>query len=419
METILLPLIANVVRTYAIFRYLEYFNKNSKVKKVARVGIYIWFLCFTSIGTYLFSDAYIVLCVNLFGIIMLATLYKEGKRKRLLLIASVIIVNVITQNLVGIALSGKIVENLDLLAMREGMTSLWLLWLVIILEKVINSTVKKEEELPTVARVLLAIVPVISIAMIAIWLGDMNEEVKIVSGAIAILMFNMILFYIYDVLQQLYADKMEKKMIEQRVAMYETELEIMNKSYNGIRAFRHDMRHHLNELKFYIEHKEYDNLSKYIERMELSTQNKNEYASSGNREIDSTINYLLQKAEKLISKAEINIAIPENLEIDIFSINVILGNLLENAIEASENSEEKYLKVEIKARKGLLLIMIENSFQEKPISENGKFISRKQPTINHGIGIKSVQAIVEELGGECDISWNDFRFMAKVLIYIS
>lgn len=90
--------------------------------------------------------------------------------------------------------------------------------------------------------------------------------------------------------------------------------------------------------------------------------NSDEYVDSGNKEIDSTLNYLLQKADKILDNTKISIVLPENLSVHTFSINVILGNLLDNAIEAAQNSKEKYLGIDIRTKRGLLFITIENSY---------------------------------------------------------
>ncbi len=418
MGVMLLSVMANVVSTYAIYRCMDSFLLDKKNFKVEKLGVYVWFLWFTSVGDYIFADVAIKIGIQLFALFVLSTLYDASWYKKVWMIVFVYTLCFVSETVTLMIMSSCMLGGFE--PINDGITGLWILWIAIILEKILNKPVEKKEQLPTFPRVLLVTVPILSIVMMVLVAGeDIIKQAKVISLAIGILIFNMILFYIYDVLQQLYGEKIENQMIEQRVDMYENELEIIKESNHSIRLLRHDMKHHLNELQFYIKKQEYEKALLYIENMDQSITNTNEYIASGNKEIDSTLNYLLQKAEKQIPKAEINVAMPENLSIDTFSINVILGNLLENAIEASQKSQEKYLKIDIKVKKGLFLLRIENSFKESPIVDKGEIVSSKGSLINHGIGLKSVKAVVEKQGGEFDISWKGNRFIAKAMLYLN
>lgn len=232
-----------------------------------------------------------------------------------------------------------------------------------------------------------------------------------------LLIINLIMFYLFDALQKFYVQKQEKEILEQQLALYDNELEIIKRSYDNIRALRHDMKHHLIELKFLSKEGSHEMIS-YIEKMEQSICNPEQYVDSGNRDLDSTLNYLLQKAERLLNKTEIHIVLPENLPIHPFTMNVIMGNLLDNAIEASEKSEEKYLGLNIKVKRGLLFIKVENSFTNEIEVKNNRIITTKKDKQKHGIGLKSVRHIVEEEGGIMNISWEENIFCVTVMLYL-
>ena len=68
-------------------------------------------------------------------------------------------------------------------------------------------------------------------------------------------------------------------------------------------------------------------------------------------EIDSVLNYMLQKAREELETVIVKVMLPEKLK-HAFDINVMIGNLLENAIEAARQTEQKYLNVNIALKKG-------------------------------------------------------------------
>ena len=82
--------------------------------------------------------------------------------------------------------------------------------------------------------------------------------------------------------------------------------------------------------------------------------NPEEYVKTGNDAVDSLLNYKIQKANEVLNVVETKISIPEQLRLRSFDLNVLLGNLLDNAIDASMQTEDKKLKITIKLDKGIL-----------------------------------------------------------------
>ena len=136
-------------------------------------------------------------------------------------------------------------------------------------------------------------------------------------------------------------------MFEQMVNVYEYQLDIVQKSQEQINALRHDMKHHIIELSSMIKEKENPEAIAYLEDMRKFMLNPQEYVSTGNREIDGILNYLLKDADKTLEHVNINIRMPEKIYEKDFEICVILGNLVDNAIREARKSEEKYLEIDI------------------------------------------------------------------------
>jgi len=155
--------------------------------------------------------------------------------------------------------------------------------------------------------------------------------------------------------------------------VYASQLDAILQNEERIKILQHDMKHHMNELKLMANKHDVVEIQEYIDHMEDFIQNPNEIVDSGNVEIDSVLNYMLQKARRELKNVIANVMMPEKIKHS-FDINVLLGNLLENAIEAARQTEEKYLRVDIILKRGILKIQIENTFMSENLLKRSNFM---------------------------------------------
>ncbi|MDD3278164.1 MAG: GHKL domain-containing protein [Lachnospiraceae bacterium] len=419
MEEMILSVVANVIRAYAIYRCMEHFLISKKRNDQIKVVAYLLFVVITSGGFFLFNNMAINLVSNIGGLLLITTLYIGSKGKKILMVMLIYIVNIIIESGVLFAFSYSPKTEGRLVSVYECLASMIILLIIAFLSKTIDGK-QKDKQFYRGLWIFLIAVPLASIGMVlALLQASMEKNILIVIEVSGLLLINLIIFYLYDALQRFYVQKRDQEILEQQIQFYDNELEIMKNSYYKIRAIRHDMRHHMKELRYLAKENHTSELLSYMENMEQFMNNPDEYVASGNKEIDSTLNYLLQKADELLVKKEIHVVLPENLEIHTFVINVIIGNLLENAIEAAEKSVEKYINVEITTKKGLLYIKMQNSFDNQLEIKNDNLVSSKTDKEKHGIGLVNVKKMVEEQGGIMSFSWNENRFHVEVMLYLS
>lgn len=286
----------------------------------------------------------------------------------------------------------------------------------IIVEKVIIKNRNKEFTPPYVN--ILIMIPIISIAILfVLMMNNLNNQAILVLTSTGILLINILIFYLYGALLDVYLKLEESNLFERQIASYANQLDLLMQSEEKVTALRHDMKHHLNELLIMADKGERDEIITYIQDMEMFMKNKNEYSRSGNKEVDSILNYMLNNAEKVLNKIEYKINIPKDLGIRLFDINVILGNLLENAITAASHSEEKWLSVFIKYDKGILFIHIVNSYSGQIIKQGKHYMTTKKETQGHGIGLQNVQKVVDSYHGTMDVECKNNIFDVKIMIY--
>ena len=117
--------------------------------------------------------------------------------------------------------------------------------------------------------------------------------------------------------------------------------------------------------------------------------NPEEVVHTGNLDIDSVLNYMISKAEQVLKEVNVKVNIPSDIASH-FNINVIIGNLLENAIEAAVNTEKKILDIDIHYKQGVLYLDISNSYSNK-VTVKDRFLTSKEDDHKHGIGLDNVK----------------------------
>jgi len=290
-----------------------------------------------------------------------------------------------------------------------------------VIEKVI--TIHKDAE--AVQNVSLVLMPICSIIVIVLLIySGTCTDIGLTIVSIGLLIANFLMLYLYNLLLHSISQQYEMEMLKTQLQAYANQLNVILQGEEKIKALRHDIKHHLNELMLLANKHDVAEIQKYIDEMKSFLHNPNELVASGNMEIDSVLNFMLQKAEKELKNVDIKVMLPEKVRHS-FDINVLLGNLLENAIEAAGKTENKYLSVNIHLKRGILKVKIENSFESSCIlreEQQGKdtvLKTTKSFTNQHGIGLKNVKKIVDKYNGTMSITTQDGIFCVNLLLYMA
>lgn len=209
-----------------------------------------------------------------------------------------------------------------------------------------------------------------------------------------------------------------QEQIRQQMRFYKKQMDIMQQTEKKVRGLRHDMKHHALELSHLAKEERYEDILTYLRVMGEFVENPNEFVVSGNKEIDAICNFLLEKAANEGIEVEARSDIPEGISMPVFELNSILGNLLENATEASVRSKEKKLQMEMYVEKGLLHISIANSYDGVLLQKGKEYVSRKGEE-NHGYGFRNVKEILKENRGAMKIRHDKEMFRVDVMLYLN
>jgi sensor histidine kinase regulating citrate/malate metabolism len=212
---------------------------------------------------------------------------------------------------------------------------------------------------------------------------------------------------------------MEKRMLLQQNRYYENQFELMKKVLLTTRSFRHDIVNHLTIIQMMVQKNEQSRLVEYLANL-LKVSNQHEkFIRSGNIIIDCILNYKLQVIEQKDIQVLLDINIPEELTIDPLDMTVILGNLLDNAINASDKlgKENRKISIIIRLDKDVLRINIKNKYNGVVLYKGDKIITSQKDKLNHGIGLMNVKNVIDKYQGifNIEITENDFSVIVLLM----
>ena len=205
-------------------------------------------------------------------------------------------------------------------------------------------------------------------------------------------------------------------MLKQSINAKNIEIGLMKSSLDSIECLKHDMKNHLITLRKYADDHNYNKLIAYLNSISETVSVHSIIIETGNANVDSIINYKFQEMSDKGININYSISIPEELNILDYDINIVIGNLLNNAIEALNKTDEKEFFIKIYFDKNILFIHMENSFNGNVRKEKGEILTTKQDKQNHGLGLKSIKRVLEKYDGDIIIDYNEEVFITDVML---
>jgi len=264
------------------------------------------------------------------------------------------------------------------------------------------------------------IIPIGTLISTILLISRSNDSnmLLIVISVFVLFLINIFAFYLYDSLMKNCHEKMERELLRQQNNAYSKQFELINQSQENLKMLRHDIKNHITSLQSLIEKNENERAINYLKDIYDYVNCSNEYARSGNSEVDSIINYKLSEAVKHGIKVNLNMNIPDKLNINPFDLSVILGNLIDNAIEAtSKLNDAEEINVFIEYERNIVYISVSNPYDGLLSYENSKLKTTCKDTENHGLGLRSVQKSIDKYNGAVDIHHTGNMFYVDALIY--
>lgn len=238
-------------------------------------------------------------------------------------------------------------------------------------------------------------------------------------GLLIVCSINIFTLFQYGRITKIYQNLLEQKYTEQRINMYENQFEIINKSQQNLTSLMHDFKKHLRLINGYIHADELQSAVSYINQLDVELDVPKDIIHSDNSEIDCILNYLLSQAEQIGCTINASVKVPERQFMPSFDLNILLSNLLENALDALKKTSTRKLEVYITYNKGILYVNIYNSFNGHVRKHHDSFLTTKPNANMHGYGLQNIQSIVKKYQGESSIRYSDDMFYVNIILCIS
>ncbi len=240
--------------------------------------------------------------------------------------------------------------------------------------------------------------------------------------SIAILLgINIIMFNIFGQLSENLELRRKASIYEKEFALLEQHMHEKENLMKEFRMKRHDLKHQMLNLLMLLHDKDYEKLEEDIERLaELDSLNGLFVVNTENSIIDAFVNSKYAFATERGIKFDAKLNIPAELPFAGEDISVILGNALDNALEACLRGEvnDPYVKLNMSYDQGNLVILVENTFDGflKKERKTG-WATRKDNSQQHGIGIQSIRNVIQKYHGYYHVDIEEMVYHLEMILY--
>lgn len=205
------------------------------------------------------------------------------------------------------------------------------------------------------------------------------------------------------------------KLAEYQTEQSEKHLNEVRSIHKEMRGYKHDFHHHLQALKGQLEAGEVERAIAYIEKLDHQLMNVDTLLKTGNVSLDAILSAKIAQAKAENITVTVKANVPDSLTISDLELSIIIGNLLDNAIEACRIAVgERFIRIFISMKGNMLYFSMLNAAGEKKKKTGSLFLTHKAGV--HGFGLRRAEAILKEHGGWVKYNSEDGAFTSEFLV---
>lgn len=439
MNVIITYLFMNILRTYVIYDFINTFLKKRRAP-VLTIGIA--YTIYYLVGAYLYFNLFnpiLNIGFNLAICFMICFLYSTSVFKRLLATCFIYILSLASEDSTAAALVLFIGASFNTIIQQDYFVIIGIIisnTMMFGLVKWSKAFFSKQENYNTDIKnprwLAIFLIPVGSIYILnSLTLEIISNRTEssflLASAVLVLLAINILLFYLYDKLLLEDNLKYENLLLSQQNNAYEKQSILIQQFQKSMREDRHNLHNHLAAISGLAEQGQNTELIEYVKKLTINVRAQEAGINSGHPIIDALINNKLYLSQHYHIKTEVHIRLPKVLEIDKMDLTIILGNLLDNSLEACNKlpKEQREILIYVSANHGALTIQILNTYDYSQLNiKDGIPHSTKKDKLWHGIGLNSIRQAIKKYNGVLEFNYGEpcsgekLFFTVNVLLYL-
>lgn len=208
-------------------------------------------------------------------------------------------------------------------------------------------------------------------------------------------------------------------MFESYIKGLESQNYLVEQTEQNLKILRHDMRHYSMMISSLLDQGEYGEIKNIAGHINEVVNDNKIPRYCGNLIINTVLMKMAAQAQSLHIALHLNVLIPKQIPVNEYEFAMVLANLLENALCNVKNadSEGKYIDAKIHCTAEHLLIDMENECETEISFDSITGLPKSKRGANHGLGMQSVQAFSDKLGGNIDCSCKNNRF--RIILFVN
>ena len=209
---------------------------------------------------------------------------------------------------------------------------------------------------------------------------------------------------------------MNRRMATIQSDLAEKHYEEVENMYQQMRGWRHDYKHHIQTMKAHLALGQYQELDDYLGDLDTDLTEMDTVLKTGNVRVDAMLNAKLAVAKARGIRVNAKAVVPERLAINEVDLCVIIGNLLDNAMEGCGKitEERQFIRVYMEVLKQQLYIYVSNSMGDQISQKGGQYLSTKHG--NHGFGLRRIDRTVKKYNGFLNRQHEEGVFATEIML---
>ncbi|MDE6026090.1 MAG: GHKL domain-containing protein [Lachnospiraceae bacterium] len=368
------------------------------------------------------ASVFITISSMIFVFLIAFVCYKKAEKNKILIVMAFHVLCAIIEMIVYVCLN-SLIQNKQQSDLIGVVISKFIIILFVNLFSIYWKQIRTED-ISTKYFLYLIIIPIGSVYISAHEFFAVGYEISVVSSMVTfsfLLIFNIIIFEIYAKLMKDFSREKEMTVYAQQVDLMAKNTEEQERIMEDYYEEKHNLVNELVVLKDIVENGEWEsaicNLNKIMKICDVNEKVSN----SGNSTIDAIINFKYAIAREKNIEFVLKLFVPDNMMINQCDLGIILGNALDNAIEAASAciNSKRVIEVSMGIKKESLVIVIKNPYEHELRQDRDEnFITTKNERIGHGYGIHSIKKVVASYHGETIIDVDDNIFKMIIILNI-